>query len=140
MQPHAVLVNTARGEVVDTDALVDALNAGQIGGAALDVTDPEPLPPDHPLLRAPGATVVPHIGSASTARARRWRTWRSTTSWPRCAANACRTRPTPRSTTVRELPPVVRPFVGAARRMFDYELTGRRPSWRTTRCSRCSPR
>ena len=66
MQPHAVLVNTARGEIVDTDALVDALEGGQIGGAALDVTDPEPLPPDHPLLRAPGVTVVPHIGSAST--------------------------------------------------------------------------
>jgi len=66
MQPHAVLVNTARGEVVDTAALVDALQAGRIGGAALDVTDPEPLPADHPLLSAAGVTVVPHIGSAST--------------------------------------------------------------------------
>ena len=66
MQPHAILVNTARGEVVDTDALVDALEAGRIGGAALDVTDPEPLPADHPLLRAPHVTVVPHIGSATT--------------------------------------------------------------------------
>jgi glyoxylate reductase len=65
MRSHAVLVNTARGEIVDTDALVDALHAGTIGGAALDVTDPEPLPGDHPLLRAPGAIVVPHIGSAS---------------------------------------------------------------------------
>jgi glyoxylate reductase len=65
MQPHAVLVNTARGEVVDTEALVDALNAGRIAAAALDVTDPEPLPADHPLLAAPGVTVVPHIGSAS---------------------------------------------------------------------------
>jgi glyoxylate reductase len=66
MQPHAVLVNTARGEVVDTGALIDALHAGRIAAAALDVTDPEPLPADHPLLSAPGVTVVPHIGSAST--------------------------------------------------------------------------
>ena len=65
MQPHAVLVNTARGEIVDTAALVDALDSGAIGAAALDVTDPEPLPPDHALLAAPGALVVPHIGSAS---------------------------------------------------------------------------
>jgi glyoxylate reductase len=65
MKPHAVLVNTGRGELVDTDALVQALHAGEIGGAALDVTDPEPLPGDHPLLSAPGVTVVPHIGSAS---------------------------------------------------------------------------
>jgi glyoxylate reductase len=66
MKPHAVLVNTARGEIVDTPALVDALHAGRIGAAALDVTDPEPLPPGHPLLSAPGVTVLPHIGSAST--------------------------------------------------------------------------
>jgi glyoxylate reductase len=65
MQPHAVLVNTARGEIVDTQALIDALHAGEIGGAALDVTDPEPLPADHPLLDAPHCLVVPHIGSAS---------------------------------------------------------------------------
>jgi lactate dehydrogenase-like 2-hydroxyacid dehydrogenase len=65
MQPHAVLVNTGRGELIDTDALVRALHDGSIGGAALDVTDPEPLPGDHPLLSAPGVTVVPHIGSAT---------------------------------------------------------------------------
>ena len=65
MRSHAVLVNTGRGELVDTDALVSALHAGEIGAAALDVTDPEPLPGHHPLLRAPGVTVVPHIGSAS---------------------------------------------------------------------------
>ena len=67
MKPTAILVNTARGPIVDTDALVRALNEGQIGGAALDVTDPEPLPADHPLLAAPNVTVVPHIGSASRA-------------------------------------------------------------------------
>jgi glyoxylate reductase len=55
---------------VDTAALVDALARGSIGGAALDVTDPEPLPPDHPLLEFPNCLVVPHIGSASV-RARR---------------------------------------------------------------------
>lgn len=67
MKPTAILVNTARGPIVDTDALVKALNDGTIGGAALDVTDPEPLPADHPLLAAPNVTVVPHIGSASRA-------------------------------------------------------------------------
>jgi len=65
MKPTAILINTARGAVVDTAALVDALHAGTIGGAALDVTDPEPLPPDHPLLGAPNVLVVPHVGSAT---------------------------------------------------------------------------
>lgn len=69
MKPHAVLVNTARGGVVDTEALVTALKTGQIGYAALDVTDPEPLPPSHELYSLPNAIVVPHIGSATrTAR------------------------------------------------------------------------
>jgi glyoxylate reductase len=70
MRSDAILVNIARGPLVDTAALVDALARGSIGGAALDVTDPEPLPPDHPLLEFPNCLVVPHIGSASV-RARR---------------------------------------------------------------------
>jgi phosphoglycerate dehydrogenase-like enzyme len=67
MKPTAYLVNTARGPIVDTGALADALHAGEIAGAALDVTDPEPLPGDHPLLEAPNLLVVPHVGSATHA-------------------------------------------------------------------------
>jgi glyoxylate reductase len=65
MKPTAVLVNTARGGLVDSAALEQALRAGEIAAAALDVTDPEPLPAGHPLLSAPGLVVAPHIGSAS---------------------------------------------------------------------------
>ena len=67
MDDEAVLVNTSRGGVVDTDALDTALERGWIARAGLDVTDPEPLPADHPILRhAPERLVVtPHIGSAS---------------------------------------------------------------------------
>ncbi|MFL5781782.1 MAG: 2-hydroxyacid dehydrogenase [Thermoleophilaceae bacterium] len=65
MKPTAILVNTARGQVVDTGALVRALREGWIAAAALDVTDPEPLRPDHPLLVTGRALVTPHIGSAS---------------------------------------------------------------------------
>jgi glyoxylate reductase len=66
MKPTALLVNTARGGVVDQAALRDALHARTIAGAALDVTEPEPLPPDDPLLDAPNLLIVPHIGSATT--------------------------------------------------------------------------
>ncbi|HEY6570626.1 MAG TPA: D-glycerate dehydrogenase [Candidatus Limnocylindrales bacterium] len=67
MKPSAILVNTARGPVVDTDALVDALRTGVIRAAALDVTDPEPLPADHPLVALDNCIVVPHIASATEA-------------------------------------------------------------------------
>ena len=67
MKPTAHLVNTARGGIVDQDALARALREGWIAGAALDVTDPEPLPPDHPLLDAPNLIVLPHLGSATHA-------------------------------------------------------------------------
>ena len=65
MKPTALLVNTARGPIVDAAALERALHERAIAGAALDVTDPEPLPADHPLLEAPNLLVVPHVGSAT---------------------------------------------------------------------------
>jgi phosphoglycerate dehydrogenase-like enzyme len=62
MPPEAVLVNTARGGIVDTDALVAALRSNKIRGAALDVTDPEPLPGDHPLWELENCLITPHTG------------------------------------------------------------------------------
>jgi glyoxylate reductase len=67
MKPTAYLVNTARGPIVDTFALVRALHEGQIAGAALDVTDPEPLPGGHVLAAAPNTLLLPHLGSATVA-------------------------------------------------------------------------
>src|SRR3954447_12624985 len=67
MKPTAYLVNTGRGPLVDTDALTRALHEGQIAGAALDVTDPEPLPGDHPLLDAPNLLALPHLPSPTVA-------------------------------------------------------------------------
>ncbi len=67
MKPTAILVNTSRGPVIDSMALVDALRDGVIAGAALDVTDPEPLPVHHPLVGLDNCLVVPHIASASRA-------------------------------------------------------------------------
>ncbi|HYO85088.1 MAG TPA: 2-hydroxyacid dehydrogenase [Dermatophilaceae bacterium] len=66
MKPGALLVNVARGKVVDTGALIEACRSGRVR-AALDVTDPEPLPPGHPLFDTPGVLVVPHVGGPTDA-------------------------------------------------------------------------
>ena len=60
MKPNTLLVNVARGPIVDTDALVDALNSGHLGGAAIDVFDQEPIPADHPLLGCEQVVLTPH--------------------------------------------------------------------------------
>ncbi|MDX2137437.1 MAG: D-glycerate dehydrogenase [Chloroflexota bacterium] len=65
MKPNAILINTSRGRVVDQSALYTALTTGMIGGAALDVTDPEPMHDDDPLLMLNNVLVLPHIGSAT---------------------------------------------------------------------------
>jgi phosphoglycerate dehydrogenase-like enzyme len=67
MRPGALLVNCARGGLVDHDALVAALESGHLGGAGLDCTEPEPLPPDHPLLHRDDVIVTPHVASATDA-------------------------------------------------------------------------
>jgi phosphoglycerate dehydrogenase-like enzyme len=66
MPDGALLVNVARGPVADTEALLRETTSGRLR-AALDVTDPEPLPSDHPLWNAPGVLITPHVGGASTA-------------------------------------------------------------------------
>ena len=66
MKPSAYMVNTSRGPIVDEAALVDALRAGRIAGAGLDVYDVEPLPLDHPLRSLPNTLLLPHIGYVTT--------------------------------------------------------------------------
>jgi phosphoglycerate dehydrogenase-like enzyme len=70
LRPGALLVNAARGQIVDTEAMVELLAAGRIR-AALDVTDPEPLPPEHPLWDAPGVLLTPHLAGDTSAADRR---------------------------------------------------------------------
>jgi D-3-phosphoglycerate dehydrogenase len=70
MREHAWIVNIARGSLIDTGALVDALRERRIGGAALDVTDPEPLPDGHPLWTLPNALITPHIANPQAALTR----------------------------------------------------------------------
>ncbi len=71
MKHGVYLVNCARGGLVDQDALLSALDSGQVAGAGLDVTDPEPLPEGHPLLLHPNVIVTPHVASATVAGRRR---------------------------------------------------------------------
>lgn len=71
MKRTAILINMARGPVVDTAALLTALTTGQIAAAGIDVTDPEPLPREHPLLKLPNLVITPHLGSASDRTRRR---------------------------------------------------------------------
>jgi len=71
MKPEASLINTARGPIVNTDALTAALRDGEIAYAALDVTDPEPIPTDHPLVGMENVTLVPHIASATIGARRK---------------------------------------------------------------------
>jgi phosphoglycerate dehydrogenase-like enzyme len=71
MKPSAYFINVARGRSVVTAALVDALNNKKIAGAGLDVTDPEPLPADHPLWGAPGLLLTPHVGGSVPGGMRR---------------------------------------------------------------------
>jgi D-3-phosphoglycerate dehydrogenase len=70
MKRGSILVNLARGDLVDTAALVAALQSGQLAAAALDVCDPEPIPPEHPLLRMPNVIVAPHVASTSVRAVR----------------------------------------------------------------------
>ena len=66
MRPGVIIVNCARGALVNQEALLPALDSGQVAGAGLDVTEPEPLPPDHPLLGRDNVVVTPHVASTTT--------------------------------------------------------------------------
>lgn len=71
MKPGAYFINIGRGESVVTEDLADALESGHLGGAGLDVTDPEPLPPDHPFWRMPNVLLTPHVATRSDFRDQR---------------------------------------------------------------------
>ena len=79
MRPTAYLINTSRGPLIDEDALIEALRAGSIGGAGLDVFDVEPLPAQHPLRTLPNTVVTPHVGYVTTGTYERW--------WPQVVEN-----------------------------------------------------
>lgn len=72
MKPSAYLVNTARGPIVQQDALIEALESGAIGGAGIDVYDPEPLPPSHPMRDLPRSIITPHLGFVTDTNYKLW--------------------------------------------------------------------
>src|SRR5262249_57076230 len=77
LKPSAYFISIARGGIVKTQALVEALQKKQIAGAGLDVTDPEPLPDGHPLWKMTKCVISPHIGGQSAEmQERMWRLWR----------------------------------------------------------------
>src|SRR5262249_42123560 len=96
LRPGAYVYNVGRGTTLDQDALLAALRAGHVAGAYLDVTDPEPLPADHALWRAPRGPITPHPagrarrGAAARSR-RRWWSTSSRTSRDSSAASRCAT-------------------------------------------------
>ena len=71
MKRGVILINVSRGKVVNTDALVAALDSGRVAAAGLDVTDPEPLPKGHPLWSTPGVLITPHVGGGTEGWQRR---------------------------------------------------------------------
>ncbi len=89
MKPTSVLINTSRGGVLDQDALVQALQTRRIFAAGLDVTDPEPLPASHPLLKLDNCIVLPHIASATRDTATPWPIFASTICLPVSMASRC---------------------------------------------------
>jgi len=72
LKKGAYVINVGRGKVLDTDALVEALESGHLGGACLDVTDPEPLPSEHPLWSMPNVVITPHMSGRSALTRERW--------------------------------------------------------------------
>ena len=90
MKPGVILVNLARGDLIDSAALTEALQRGHVAAAALDVFAPEPIPPDHPVLQMDNVVLAPHIASASVSAAAKLRTTAAT-----IAARAIRGEPLP---------------------------------------------